>query len=68
LNKLNYKYYAFIIFKTKGFFSKAIVISPDKNGVKVDTLVDYNSASNSGIPSFSIDLSCSKFTAQNNQM
>ena len=40
--------------------------SPDKNGDKVDTLVDYNSASNSGIPSFSIDPSCSQFTAPNN--
>ncbi len=37
--------------------------SPDKTGAKVDTLVDYNSASNSGIPSFSIDSSCSQFTA-----
>ncbi len=40
--------------------------SPDKNGDKVDTLVDYNSASNSGIPSFSIDPSCSQFTAPAN--
>jgi hypothetical protein len=40
--------------------------SPDKNGKKVDILVDYNSASNSGIPSFSIDPSCSKFTAPDN--
>jgi hypothetical protein len=40
--------------------------SPDKNGAKVDTLVDYNSASKSGIPSFSIDPSSSKFTAPEN--
>jgi hypothetical protein len=66
LIQLNYKNYAFIIFYKKGFFSKALVSSPDKNGAKVDTLVDYNSASNSGIPSFSIDLSCSQFTAPAN--
>ena len=40
--------------------------SPDKIGEKVDTFVDYNSASNSGIPSFSIDPSCSQFTAPDN--
>ncbi len=40
--------------------------SPDKFGEKVDTLVDYNSASNSGIPSFSIDPSCSQFTTPDN--
>ncbi len=40
--------------------------SPDKDGAKVDTLVDYNSVSNSGIPSFSIDPSCSQFTAPDN--
>jgi hypothetical protein len=66
LHKLNYKIYAFIIFYTKGFFSKALVSSPDKDGAKVDTLVDYNSVINSGIPSFSIDPSCSQFTAPDN--
>jgi hypothetical protein len=66
LNKLNYKNYAFLIFYTKGFFSKALVSSPDKDGAKVDKLVDYSSASNSGIPSFSIDSSCSQFTAPDN--
>ena len=66
MNKLNYKNNAFIIFYTKGFFSKALVSSPDKFGSKVDTIVDYNSASNSGIPSFSIDPSCSQFTAPDN--
>ncbi len=66
LIKLNYKNYALIIFYTKGFFSKALVSSPDKIGAKVDTLVDYNSASNSGIPSFSIDPSCSQFIAPDN--
>jgi hypothetical protein len=66
LNKLNFKNNAFIIFYTKGFFSKALVSSPDKNGAKVDILVDYNSATNSGITSFSIDSSCSQFTAPAN--
>jgi hypothetical protein len=56
-----------MIFYTKGFFSKALVSSPDKDGAKVDTFVDYNSASNSGIPSFSIDPSCSQFTAPINK-
>ena len=66
MNKLNYKNYAFIIFYTKGFISKALVSSPDRGGTKVDTLVDYNSASNSGIPSFSIDPSSSQFTTPDN--
>jgi hypothetical protein len=42
------------------------VSSPDKIGAKVDTLVDYNSATNSGIPSFSIDPSCSTFKPPDN--
>ena len=66
MHKLNYKIYAFIIFYTKGFFSKALVSSPDKDGEKVDTLVDYNSASISGIPSFIIDPSFCQFTAPDN--
>jgi hypothetical protein len=44
-----------IFYIPKGFISKALLSSPDRGGVKVDTLVDFNSASNSGIPSFSID-------------
>ncbi len=55
-----------ILLFQKGFFSKALISSPDKKGAKVDTLVDFNSASNSGIPSFSIDASCSKFTPPDN--
>jgi hypothetical protein len=34
--------------------------------VNVDTLVDYNSASISGILSFKIDALCSQFTPPNN--
>ncbi len=30
-------------------------------------MVDYNSAINSGIPTFSIDLSCSQFKAPDNE-
>ncbi len=55
-------YILFFLFFPKGFFSKAILSSIDKGGTYVDTLVDFNSASNFGIPSFSIDTSCSKFS------